>query len=404
MRKKIFGIVGLVFLLVYFLTLVLHISANFDQYQWDFRTHRKAGEIFASGLDPYDSSILFPQAQTSFLYNYPPVTLYFYKFFAQFDYKSAFHIFLIAKCILLIGLIIFWKRAFFKTNTYALFCLFCLLAFNSAVYRDLIAGNINLLEQVLLWLAFFFYIKKRLILFCAFCLLAASFKMTPTFFLIMLLFADDKKKYQYFVCSGFAFFAYLLVQYFIVPDMFTSAIQNGFAVVSERGTIVPSTFTLLSDVFKWISKNTGLAIPQTIQFAILAVFVAVVILLTYRVHARLKTAQVENRQMLEVFLVCLVYALIHPRFKDYAYILLIVPAYHIIINSRLTKANPFVFFLAILVYPPFIVPGTEIIFMFFWKYFPLMLAYVIWGMYLYEIFSWSTVPSPAPLPQKQHQL
>ncbi|MBW2582227.1 MAG: DUF2029 domain-containing protein, partial [Deltaproteobacteria bacterium] len=237
MGKKIFGIVGLVFLLVYFLTLVLHISANFDQYQWDFRTHRKAGEIFASGLDPYDSSILFPQAQTPFLYNYPPVTLYFYRFFALFDYKSAFHIFLIAKCILLIGLIHFWKREFIKTNAYALFCFFCFFAFNGAVYRDLIAGNINLVEQILLWLAFFFYIKHRLILFCTFCLLAASFKMTPTFFLVLLLLADDKKKYQYFVCSGFAFFGYLLVQYIIVPDMFTSAIRNAFAVVSERGTV-----------------------------------------------------------------------------------------------------------------------------------------------------------------------
>jgi len=78
-------------------------------------------------------------------------------------YKSAFHIFLIAKCILLTGLIYFWKREFIKTNAYALFGLFCLFAFNSAVYRDLIAGNINLVEQVLLWLAFFFYMKHRLI-------------------------------------------------------------------------------------------------------------------------------------------------------------------------------------------------------------------------------------------------
>ena len=312
MGKKIFGIVGLVFLVVYFITMVLHISANFDQYQWDFRTHRKAGEIFASNLDPYDSSILFPQAQTTFLYNYPPVTLYFYKFFAQFDYKTAFHIFLIAKCVLLIGLIYFWKREFLKTNTYALFCLFCLLAFNSAVYRDLIAGNINLVEQVLLWLAFFFYIKHRLILFCTFCLLAASFKMTPSFFLVLLLLADDKRKYRYFVCAGFAFFAYLLVQYFIVPDMFISAIQNAFAVVSERGTIVPSTFTLLSDVFKWISKNSGRATSQVVRFAILSVFIAVVILLTYRAHTRLKSVQVENRPMLDVFLVCLVYALNPP--------------------------------------------------------------------------------------------
>jgi hypothetical protein len=397
MGKKIFGIVGLVFLLVYFLTLVLHISANFDQYQWDFRTHRKAGEIFASGLDPYDPRILFPQAQTKFLYNYPPVTLYFYKFFAQFSFKTAFHIFLIAKCMLLIGLIYFWKREFIRTNTTALFCLFCLLAFNSAVYRDLIAGNINLVEQVFLWLAFFFYIKRRLILFCTFCLLAASFKMTPTFFLVLLLLADDKKKYQYFVCSGLAFFAYLLVQYLIVPDMVTSAIQNAFAVVSERGTIVPSTFTLISDVFKWLPKDSGLATLQAIQFAILAVVAAAVILLTYKAHGRLKSAKVENRQMLEIFLVCLVYALIHPRFKDYAYMLLIVPAFYIILNNRFTKANQFVIFFVILVYPPFIVPGTEIIFMFFWKYYALMVAYVIWGMYLYEIFSTGKAPSAAPL-------
>ena len=398
MGKKIFGIVGLVFLLVYFLTLVLHISTNFDQYQWDFRTHRKAGELFASNLDPYDPRILFPQAQTTFLYNYPPVTLYFYKFFAQFDYKSAFHIFLITKCILLIGLIYFWKSVFFKTNTYALFCLFCLLAFNSAVYRDLVAGNINLVEQVLLWSAFFFYIKHRLILFCAFCLLAAGFKMTPAFFLVLLLLADDKKKYQYFVCSGFAFFIYLFVQYIIVPDMFTSAIRNAFAVVSERGTIVPSTFTFISDVFNWLSKNAGLATPQAIQFAILAAFVTAVIVFTYKAHIRLKSAKVENSRMLEVFLVCLVYALIHPRLKDYAYILLIVPAYYMIMNNRYTKTTPFVFFLAILVYPPFIVPGTEIVFMFFWKYYPLVVAYVLWGMYLHEIFSWATAPGSALLP------
>ncbi len=336
-----------------------------------------------------------------FLYNYPPVTLYFYKFFAQFSFKTASHIFLIAKCMLLIGLIYFWKREFIRTNTTALFCLFCLLAFNSAVYRDLIAGNINLVEQVFLWLAFFFYIKRRLILFCTFCLLAASFKMTPTFFLVLLLLADDKKKYQYFVCSGLAFFAYLLIQYLIVPDMVTSAIQNAFAVVSERGTIVPSTFTLISDVFKWLSKDVGPATPQAIQFAILAVFAAAVIVFTHRAHARLVSAKVENRQMLEVFLVCLVYALIHPRFKDYAYILLIVPAFYIIMNNRFTKANPFVIFFAILLYPPFIVPGTEIIFMFFWKYYPLMVAYVIWGMYLYEIFSTGKAPSRAPLPAEK---
>ena len=399
MVKKIFGVAGLILLLAYFITLVLHISANVDHYQWDFRTHRKAGEIFASGLDPYDPNTLFPQSGTNFLYNYPPVTLYFYRFLAQFDYKSAYHIFLIAKCILLIGLIYFWKREFLKTNANFLFGLFCLLAFNSAVYRDLIAGNINLLEQVFLWLAFFFYIKQRLLLFCAFCLLAANFKMTPSFFLVLLLLADDKKKYHYFVGSGVAFFTYLLVQFIIVPDMSISAFRNAFAVVSERGSVVPSTFTFLSDVFKWVSNNAGVTTPQAIQFAVLIVFVAAVVLLTYKAYVRLNSLSVENRPMIDVFLVCLVYALIHPRLKDYAYILLIVPSFYIIMNGRFTKVNPFIFFLAILAYPPFIVPGTEIVFTFFWNYYTLFVAYAIWAMYLNEIFSAGKELSTAPFSQ-----
>ncbi len=396
MTKKIFGVVGLILLLAYFATLVLHISAHVDHYQWDFRTHRKAGEIFLSGQDPYDPKVLFPQARSGLLYNYPPVTLYFYGFWAQFTYTSAYHIFLISKCILLIGLIYFWKREFVKTNANFLFGLFCLLAFNSAVYRDIVAGNINLLEQVFLWLAFFFYIKQRLMLFCVFCLLAASFKMTPSFFLVLLLLADDKKKYHYFVAAGVAYFAYLLVQFILLPEISISMYKNAFAVVSERGSVVPSTFTFFSDVFKWLSENAGVTTPRPIQFAVLVVSVTAVVLLTYKAHVRLSHLSVENRPMITVFLVCLVYALIHPRFKDYAYILLIVPSFYIIMNSRFAKVNPFVFFLVILVFPPFTVPGTELIFTFFWNYYALFVAYAIWGMYLNEIFTATEAPSGAP--------
>lgn len=387
MAKRIFGIVGLILLLGYFVSLVLHISANYDQYQWDFRTHRKAGEIFAAGSDPYDPDILFPKSGTSFLYNYPPATLYFYRFFAQFDYKTSFHIFLIAKCILLVGLIYFWKKEFLMTDGHVLFGLFCLFAFNSAVYRDLVAGNINLLEQVFLWTAFFLYLKGRLILFCIFCLFAAAFKMTPAFFLVLLLIDDHKKRYQYFVLSGLSFFAYLLLQFVVVPDMFTSAIRNAFAVVSERGNIVPSTFTLLSDIFKWLSEATGVATPKAIQVAVPLAFAAAVIFFSYKAYLRLKNLNVKNRRMVEIFLVCLVYGLIHPRFKDYAYMLLIVPAFYIITNNRFAKANPFILLLVALVYPPFIIPGTEIVFTFFWKYYPLMTAYLVWGLYLNDIFS-----------------
>jgi len=110
--------------------------------------------------------------------------------------------------------------------------------------------HINLVEQALLWLAFSFYIKKRLVPFCVFVLFAASFKMTPTFFIILVLLSDDKNKYKLFVGSAGAFLTYLLIQYVILPDYFTGFVRNALAVVGESGRVVPSTLKFLGDIFK----------------------------------------------------------------------------------------------------------------------------------------------------------
>jgi hypothetical protein len=389
MTKKVIAGMITILLGLYFVTLILHISANYTNYQWDFRTHRKAGEIFAAGKNPYDADILMSQQGGDFLYTYPPVTLFFYRLFTLTPYKIAFHVFLISKCILLFGLIYFWKREFLKQAAGPLFYLFCLLAFNSAVFRDFIAGNINLVEQVMIWLAFCFYLRHKLVLFCIFCLLAASFKMIPILFLVLLLLSDDKQKYIYFAGSAGAFLVYLLVQYIAAPELFSGFMRNALIVVGERGTIVPSTFTLLGDIIKWVSQNAGIVVPQAIQFFLFLLFVAAVIFFSYKAYRRVQHLNLEDKEIISLFLVCLVYALIHPRFKDYAHMLLLPPAYYMIRNTRFTPAVPFIFFLSILVYPPFIVPGTEIIFSFFWKYYPLMIVYAIWGMYLHEIFSLS---------------
>lgn len=386
MGKKIFGIAGPLLLLVYFITLVLHISAHYDQYQWDFRTHRKAGEIFASGSDPYDPNVLLNQKGASFLYTYPPVTLYFYWLFTLTTYKTAFHIFLFVKCVLLIGLIIFWKRAFLRQAGDSLFYLFSLLAFNGAVFADLIAGNINLVEQILLWVAFCFYLKRRPVLFCVFALLAASFKMTPIFFLVLLLISDHKKKYTYFVGAGSIFLAYLLIQYLIMPDMFTGFIRNALTVVGESGVVGPSTAKFVKEIFRLISKMFGPVSPTLISMVIIGL-AAVVVFLSGRAYLLLKRFPIEDREKMILFLVCLVYALIHPRFKDYAYMLLIVPSYYIMKNTRFTKAFPFIFIFAILASPHLMLPGIDILSSVLWQYFQLMIAYTIWGLYLYEIFS-----------------
>ena len=386
MAEKIAGIVVTALLLAYGLTLIMHISANQDQYLWDFRTHREAGKILASGANPYEAGNLFPKARTTFLYTYPPATLFFYRLFAMPAYQTAFQIFLISKFLLLIGLIYFWQREFLKKDGGTLFYVFCLLAFNSAVFLDMIAGNINLVQQALLWLGFSFFIKGRLTLFCLFTLIAASFKMTPIFFLVLLLLGDQKDKYKYFFGAGAVFLAYLLIQYMIVPDLFTGFIKNALVVVGERGGGAPSTGKMIAAIFESIAKMTGLAVPRAFESAIFGIIAAAVVFFSYKACLRLKRAKIENRAMLEVFVVCLVYALIHPRFKDYGYILLLVPSYYIIKNIRYTRIAPFLFLLFILS-DRMMLPIAASIYDIIWAYYPLFVAYCVWGIYLYEIFS-----------------
>ena len=386
MAKKIVGIVITILLVGYFITLVLHVSAHDDQYLWDFRSHRGSGKILASGSNPYDADALSPKSRTKFLYTYPPVTLFLYRLFAIPEYKTAVHIFLIAKCILLVGLVYFWQREFLKQDGSIMFYVFCLLAFNSAVFLDMIAGNINLVQQALLWIGFSFYIRGRYKLFCLFILIAASFKMTPIFFLILLLLPDDKNKYKYFFGAGAVFLGYLLIQYLVVPDFFTGFIKNALIVVGEPGGVVPSTNKLIAGIFEIVSNITGMTIPPAFQPTIFIIIAAVVVFFSYKACLRLKQVQLDNRAMLEVFMVCLVYALIHPRFKDYGYILLIVPSFYVIKNIHYSKLTPFLFILFIMS-NRMMLPIVSSLYDIVWAFFPLMVAYCVWGIYLYEIFS-----------------
>lgn len=387
MARKIAGSVVIVLLLLYLLTLVLHISGNIDKYLWDFQTHREAGKIFASGANPYDSESLPPNVRTHFLYTYPPATLFMYRLFSLMDYKTAARVFLILKCLLLIGLVCYWKLGFLKEDAGPFFYLYCLLVFNSAVFLDMIAGNINLIEQVLLWVAFGFYIQKRLLWFCIFVLVAAGFKMTPAFFIVLVLLADDKNKYRLFVGSAGAFLAYLLIQYVILPEYFAGFIKNALTVVGEPGQVGPSSLKFVGAVFKIFGDSTGIYAPEALQLVIVGLIVCGVVYLTYRAAGRLKDSGVPNREMAEVVLVCLLYALIHPRMKDYMYLLLILPSYYVLKNTRLTRLAPFLFILFILSADRLHLPIFSSMMSLLWAYYPLMIAYCVWGIFLYEIFA-----------------
>ncbi len=150
----------------------------------------------------------------------------------------------------------------------------------------------------------------------------------------------------------------------------------------------PSTNKLIAGIFESIAKITGLTFPAALETAIFVMIAAAVVFFSYKACLRVKHNAINNRAMIEVFVVCLVYGLIHPRFKDYGYILLLVPSYYIIKNIRYTKIAPFLFILFIMS-NRMMLPIVSAIYDIIWAYYPLMVAYCVWGIYLYEIFTFA---------------
>ena len=110
----------------------------------------------------------------------------------------------------------------------------------------------------------------------------------------------------------------------------------------------------------------------------LAVIIAV-LLISARALRHLAMSGVKDKEKWMIFFVCLVYALVSPRFKNYSYIILIVPTYFIIKRGVHIKTYIFIFFLAI-------IPSFPQTFSHFGSFYTLIIAYAVWAMYLNEIF------------------
>ncbi len=122
---------------------------------------------------------------------------------------------------------------------------------------------------------------------------------------------------------------------------------------------------------------------------IFSIAITGILFASWKAYRRLRYTEREDKERLFLFLACLVYALILPRFKDYSYILLIVPAYFILKELTYWKAKPILFILIILPSPiNASLPGISLISRVIWEYYSLFLAYSIWGLYIYEFFTY----------------
>jgi len=386
MNKLLNKIIG-VFLVLYCAFAVSRILIHNESYQWDFNMYYYSAKTWATGLNSYDSNTVSQLAKRHMFlyYAYSPITLPFFSIFTIIGYNAAYFIYFILKIAALICLIFLWRNVFFKKQVDIIFYLLCLLAFNSAIYLDLSAGNISIFEQLLMWLGFFYYLKHRFILFCVLIIVTSIFKIQPILLLLLLLFVQDKKKYLYLASSLIIFGLIELMTYMVNPSMFHDFMINATRTTVENGRINPSTFSILRDILQLLSKATGIVAVEKANPLCYLIVTTVIIFISLPAFNYLKSFKIEDKNKWIIYLTCLIYSLINIRFKDYSYIILIVPTYFIMKEVSCIKISTLLLFLAAISAFGVTLPGLKALYDLLWNYYPLVLAYFIWGLYLCQI-------------------
>jgi len=300
------------------------------EYQRDFRTYYLASKTQQAGLNPYDNAQVgsfntTPYGIPGLTYAYHPYTLFYFQIFTIFPYTQALLIYMIYNLGLLGLLIYVWKRFFFPNwiNLF-LFLVVFLFAFNKPIFIALYLGGTSPLEAVIMWLALVAFIKNRPLIFLVLVSIISFFKGTPIVLapMVFLLPAGTKNFRLFMTVLSIAFMIWLSPLLF-EPQIFKS-FWDFASRVREIGIINPCFKVLIVDLFERLGWNSGLSINL-----IYGSWVLILGLLYAYIIKRLDWA---SNRILVAFFTLLTYALIIPRFKDYAYIQLIPIAYFIIMK------------------------------------------------------------------------
>lgn len=362
---------------------ILHPNAH----QWDFHPYYYAAKAQAAGLNPYSLTARRAVGPTTerFPFLYPPQTLYFFRLFSLFNFKTAYYLFLGLKLLALAGLFILWVKVFLRNEAGLWFYPFAFLALNAAIFGDINTGNFGIFEQLGLWLGFYFLLKKRLFLFCLLIFIVANFKILPLFFLVLLLFLKHRKKHLYFI-GGLAAYGLTQIAMYLATPTYKDFLIRSRGV--SRMFRDPSSYAMFWRILNTLGHEAhprfhGLSFPH---LALYAVFCALVLFFSWRAAKTLSSLQkLTDNEKLRILILfsCAVYALITPRFMPYSHIILVVPAW-LVLKRFLFGAERILFFLLIAL-PATVkafLPKMDSFAFFPWRYFALIVAFAVWLLFL----------------------
>lgn len=358
--------------------------------QRDFLGIYTAVSAFDQGHDPYGTINLPPvEGQDIAPFVYPPYTLYLFQPVTWFEFATSARIFLTLKLMALAGLVYLWHRLFNLNQYHGLFWVLIPLAFSGTLISDIRAGNISIFEELVIWTGFFLYAQKRTAGFGIAIVLAAIFKLTPILLLGILATKWRKKELFQGALFGAVLIGLFVASAAVWPELFSSFLKNARGLGAEHGENNPSTWAFICDIASWLKIKTGFALPAIIPLAVYTAVVLGVAAVSAKIFLRLRSLEEKKADLWRICLMCLLFALVVPRFKDYSYILLIGPSLYVLASSRwVNPIVPLAALLAIFSYQSLQWLGTALqpFYTVQREYYCLLMAWMVWGLCCYSIW------------------
>jgi len=342
-------------------------------YQWDTVVYWWGGRAFARGLSPYGA---IPGQPEYLHFVYPPLVAAAFAPLSLLNVSATKVLWIALKAIAFLATVRLWRRHLAVEQTVVPSLFFFTFAFGSAVLVDFTAGNIAIFEQALLWIGFASLLSRRWWIFALLVVVAAQAKLTPVFFLGLLLVIDERPRWAPFLGGSLLFALVLAANVVLLPDQ-TREFLGSVSALGERGWGNPSTLGLMEDL---VDQLRGLRLPIPLITARVLYLAAVAAVLGHTVCWWRAQRETGTRDPVLVVLVTLaVYALVMPRMKDYSYVALLPVGWYVLARRETVAASLAV--LAVLVPRPLpqlklwlpLVPQA-------YTYAPLLAALVLWTM------------------------
>src|SRR5262245_5774127 len=354
--------------------------------QWDFRVYYYSAQAWRAGLNPYDTASLPDDLRTEgFKFNYPPYALAVFAPLTMLPLQRAQALYLALKLAALGVLVWIWSRLLGTSLTDPAWVLFLIFAFSSTIFIDFASGSVTTFEQCVLWIGITALLERRTWTYVSAVVVASLFRLAPIALLLVCFGVPDRHRARHVLSGVAAFAAIFLLTYAVSPRLTLEFVESISKNFGERGRLNPALLPLVLDVTDLVKRAYQVSLAPAVQATAYLGAAAAVLVPTAITVRRVESSAASNRIEVAVYLMLLAYALVMPRFKNYHYMLLIVPTYYIATRStRLRPAVPLLLIACLPIYS-WITRDDNITLLA--NYSQWLIALGAWALYLFEIRS-----------------